>query len=164
MADYQRLQHQISLYQANAPLEDYYEEGYAVLRQCTAEALAVLTADYDTGLLQVPTAPEQQTMQQLQRVLLDASARRFQAQKIYLRAVAATRWVNTRNAILQLQRSHAGHAAALQQADINLRSEISTITDERVVNELRMADWQARHWLQEDPSLQAMLHWICSQR
>ena len=67
MADYQRLQHQISLYQANAPLEDYYEEGYAVLRQCTAEALAVLTADYDTGLLQVPTAPEQQTMQQLQR-------------------------------------------------------------------------------------------------
>lgn len=56
------------------------------------------------------------------RVLLDASARRFQAQKIYLRAVAAARWVNMRNGILQGQRRHAGHTAALQQADNALRA------------------------------------------
>lgn len=56
------------------------------------------------------------------RVLLDASARRFQAQRIYLRNVAAARWVNMRNGILQGQRRHAGHTAALQQADNALRA------------------------------------------
>lgn len=56
------------------------------------------------------------------RVMLDASARRFQAQKIYLRAVAAVRWANSRNAILQGQMPHSGNAVALQQADDNLRA------------------------------------------
>lgn len=51
------------------------------------------------------------------RILLDASARRFQAKKIYMRMVAAARWVNLRSGILQGQTRHAGHTAALRQAD-----------------------------------------------
>lgn len=51
------------------------------------------------------------------RILLDASARRFQAKKIYMRMVAAARWVNMRSGILQGQTRHAGHTAALRQAD-----------------------------------------------
>ena len=54
--------------------------------------------------------------------MLDASARRFRVQKIYLRAVAAMRWINTRRQILQGQKPHAGHTAALQQAENALRA------------------------------------------
>ena len=56
------------------------------------------------------------------RVIIDASARRFQAKKIYLRAVAAIRWSNARNNILQGQRPHQGHTAYLQQITNTLRN------------------------------------------
>lgn len=48
--------------------------------------------------------------------------RRFQAQKIYLRAVAALRWVNARQAVLAGQRPQAVHAAALAQVRNQLRA------------------------------------------
>lgn len=99
--------------------------------------------------------------------------------------VAAARWVNMRNGILQGQRRHAGHTAALRQADqalqqvshcisvgldsktwakfqFNASQELATITDERIVNELRTKDLEAGHWLQEDPPLQTVLNWIRS--
>ena len=60
------------------------------------------------------------------RILIDASARRFRAQKIYLRAVAAMRWVQARNQILQGQQPHAGHAAALQRVE-NALAAVSAI-------------------------------------
>ena len=144
ITDFRMLQHQISQYQVAPAAEEYYELGYDVLRQCIAEAQAVFSAHYPGGLLQVPSSNGEKEKQQLQRyavessarlrrcdattdgmhvsVMLDASARRFQAQKIYLRAVAAVRWVNSRNTILQGQRPHAGNAAALRQADTNLRA------------------------------------------
>lgn len=53
-------------------------------------------------------------------VLLDASVRRFRSHKICLRALAAVRWVNARNIILQGQNQHAGHTVALQQIDYTL--------------------------------------------
>lgn len=56
------------------------------------------------------------------RIIIDASARRFQAKKIYLRAVAAIRWSNTRNAILQGEPLHQGRTAQLQQANNALRN------------------------------------------
>lgn len=119
------------------------------------------------------------------RILLDASARRFQAKKIYMRMVAAARWANMRSGILQGQKRCAGYTAALRQADqalhevcdhtpvrsnwkkwakfqFNASQELATITDERIVNELRTKDWQAGHWLQEDPPLQTVLNWIRS--
>lgn len=59
----------------------------------------------------------------MNRILLDASARRFQAQKIYLRAAAAIRWVNTRNTILRgYSPSNGNLSALLQQVDSTLRS------------------------------------------
>lgn len=62
------------------------------------------------------------------RIITDASLRRFRAQKIYLRATAALRWVNSRNAVLQGQRAHAGHALALQQIRNTLRAVSSWYT------------------------------------
>ncbi|MCJ1470823.1 hypothetical protein MMC07_009470 [Pseudocyphellaria aurata] len=158
MNDFQRLQQYLMQPQPTPSADDYYEIGYEILRQCRAGATAVLSAEYDADLSTNESGDAQK--RQLQRVLLDASARRFQAQKIYLQAVAAARWVNMRVGILQGQRRHAGHTAALQQADNALRAELAAITNERIVNDLRTKDWQAGHWLQEDPSLQAILAWI----
>jgi hypothetical protein len=55
-------------------------------------------------------------------VIVDASIRRFQCQRCYLRAVAALRWINGRNAVLQGQRPHTGNAAQLQAVDTALRT------------------------------------------
>ncbi|MCJ1362164.1 hypothetical protein MMC16_001266 [Acarospora aff. strigata] len=164
MNEFRNLQHYIAQIKANPSSEEYYEEGYAILRQCSADAQAVLAARYDSGSLQVPTNNGEREKLQLQRIMLDASARRFQAQRIFLRATAAIRWVNARHAVLQGQKPHAGHAPGLQIADNNLRAELSTITDERVIYDLRNIDYQAGHWLQEDPPLYTMLSWISSAR
>ena len=41
--------------------------------------------------------------------------------------------------------------------------ELATITDDRIVNELRQKDWSAGHYLAEDPSLATLQSWIRSQ-
>lgn len=98
----------------------------------------------------------------LVRIIIDASARRFQAKRIYLRAVAAVRWSNTRNAILQGEQPNQGHAAQLQQADITLRTELAAITDARIITDFRNADTEAGFWLQDDPPRATILEWIRS--
>lgn len=55
------------------------------------------------------------------RVLLDAYARRHEAQKIYLRQLAAQRWISWRDQVLQGQRPHAGHTESLAAIDQQLR-------------------------------------------
>ena len=55
-------------------------------------------------------------------IILDASARRFRVQKIYLRTIAAIRWINTRRQILQGQQPQPVHTAALRQAENALRA------------------------------------------
>ncbi|KAL9005467.1 MAG: hypothetical protein Q9188_001745 [Gyalolechia gomerana] len=162
MSDFQALQRRIAEYVPNPPPEEYFEEGYQVLRQCRAEAEAVLTAPFPLDLSQVPGGSGEQEKFQLQRIIIDASARRFQAKKIYLRAVAAIRWSNTRNAILQGEPLHQGRTAQLQQANNALRNELVAITDARIINELQQADSQAGYWLQDDPSRNTMLEWIRS--
>jgi hypothetical protein len=67
MNDFRNLQHYIAQIKANPSPEEYYEEGYAILRQCAADAQAVLTAHYDSGLLQVPTNNGECERLQLQR-------------------------------------------------------------------------------------------------
>ena len=140
MEDFRILQLQISQFDANPTPEEYYEIGYEVLRQCRSEAHSILTTHFESGSLHIPGSPGEREKQQLQQyglntgpvsllemlticsILLDASARRLQVQKIYLRAMAATRWMHTRAAILQGQNLHAGHMPALQQAEMSLRA------------------------------------------
>ncbi|MCJ1376485.1 hypothetical protein MMC20_007728 [Loxospora ochrophaea] len=164
MNHFRVLQEQITNYQIVPPLDAYYEAGYEILRQCITEAQSVLTANYNMQQIQASGSPREQVKRQLQRVLLDASARRFQAQKIFLRASAAARWVNARTALVQQgQMQSPTQAAALRQATYNLRTELTGVTNERVFNDLYQVDRQARHWLQDDPSLQTILNWIRSQ-
>ncbi|KAI4257336.1 MAG: hypothetical protein LQ352_001686 [Teloschistes flavicans] len=136
MTDYQGLLRRIAEYAPNPPPEEYFEYGYEVLRQCRAEAQAVLVVPYPVDLSSTPNGSEDREKRHLQRyqgspsrkwvvltkfrIIVDASARRFQARKIYLRAVAAVRWSNARSAILQ-GTPHAAQATQLQQTSNNLR-------------------------------------------
>jgi len=54
--------------------------------------------------------------------MLDASIRRFKIQQTYLKASAALRWVNSRNAILGTNRPQSIHTPALQQISNTLRA------------------------------------------
>lgn len=67
MNDFQLLQRQITQNHPSPAADEYYEEGYAILRQCRADAQAVLSAPYDYDLLQVPSGPGEQEKRQLQR-------------------------------------------------------------------------------------------------
>ncbi|MCJ1450771.1 hypothetical protein MMC28_001105 [Mycoblastus sanguinarius] len=162
MRDYQNIQHSIAQYQANPTQDEYHEVGYSALRQCHADARALLNVQYPVELLHPPTGPNETEKRQLQRVIVDGSARRFQAQKIHLRATAAVKWINRRNAILQGRKPQNGNIALLQQADNDLRNDIAAITNERIVNGFRTVDQQAGYWLQDDPSTQTILSWIRS--
>ncbi|MCJ1287848.1 hypothetical protein MMC26_007200 [Xylographa opegraphella] len=163
MNDFRTIQHRIQQYRVNPPQGQQQLTGYAVLRQCHAEAQGLLSANFNAGSAQSSGGSPETLKRQLQRILIDASARRFRVQRVYLRAVAAMRWVQARNQALQGQQPHAGHAAALQRVDHALAAELATITDDRIVNELRQKDWSAGHYLAEDPSLATLQSWIRSQ-
>lgn len=62
----------------------------------------------------------------LYRVILDASVRRFQAHKIYLRVAAAKRWVLNRNELIS--RVSKGYSSQLREIDQLLRQVCSFST------------------------------------
>ncbi|MCJ1445774.1 MAG: hypothetical protein MMC23_006279 [Stictis urceolatum] len=160
MNEFRTIQHRIASLEATPPASEYQELGYSILRECQAQAQAVLSAQFDSGALNAPSNNSDVTKRSLQRILLDASARRFRAQRIYLRASAAVRWVNRRRQILNGQASSPSHAQALRQVDNTLRAEIATVTDARVYNELRARDQAAGHWLGEMTDLNTLLAYI----
>jgi len=55
-------------------------------------------------------------------IIIDAAVRRHRAQKAFLRATAALRWMNARAAILQGQRAQEAHEPALLQIREALRT------------------------------------------
>ena len=55
------------------------------------------------------------------RIILDASTRRFQTHKIYLRAAAATRWAQMRAQVLRGEKPNGRHTNALRAIDARLR-------------------------------------------
>ncbi|KIX01009.1 uncharacterized protein Z518_10075 [Rhinocladiella mackenziei CBS 650.93] len=172
MNDFRTLQIHISSLMtrtaANPPdQQSHYLDGYVVLRQCAAESQAILATNYSPSNigLQAGHVPETEVQKAtLQRIILDASTRRFQAHKIYLRASAAMRWIQTRTQLLRGEKPGPGHANGLRAIDQRLRQELEQITDVHVVNDLRNADRRKGYWLDEDPVLERMLAWIRRQR
>jgi len=201
----------------------YYLDGYVVIRQCSAEAQAILATHYNPGNLGVEPGNIPGTEVQkatLQRILLDSSTRRFsvsaptmmigsrsltlrQAHKIYLRAAAGMRWIQLRQQASSGSLSPDKKAQVLRALDTRIRQvcaifvpgddrrdrhdqhlhtwkdllhtsirhrsalhiltssqELSNITDESVVNDLRDADRRKNYWVDEDPTLERMLAWI----
>lgn len=141
MRDYQNIQRRISQFQATPPQGEFNEIGYSLLRQCHTEARTLLNTPYPPEMLHPPSGPNEAEKRQLQRyvriertlislpsadhakrVIIDASARRFMTQKIFLRAAAAIKWVQRRQSILQGRKPQSGHLQALRQADTALRN------------------------------------------
>ncbi|KAI9800684.1 MAG: hypothetical protein M1825_004006 [Sarcosagium campestre] len=142
--------------------EDYHEQGYAILRQCIEQAQILLAVNFNFAPTQ--GGSQEQEKMQLKRVLLDAHTRRFQAQKIYSRAMAARKWAISRHALLQGQKSHAGHVPALRALDRNLQADLSRVTDEAVHAEVRAVDVRAGRWVAEDATLNDIRQWMLNQR
>ncbi|KAJ9664258.1 hypothetical protein H2201_005250 [Coniosporium apollinis] len=151
MTDFRNLQHYIAQIRISPTAEEYYLEGYALIRQCVAEGRSILAVPFSASSVPPSGNPEAEKAQ-LRSVILDASVRRFKSQRTYLRATAAMRWINARNAVLSGPRSH-GRQAQLQAVDQSLRVELASITDERVEYALRAQDAAQGKWLAEDPSL-----------
>ncbi|RYP83569.1 hypothetical protein DL769_001323 [Monosporascus sp. CRB-8-3] len=140
--------------------DDYYTEGWAVLRQCALDGRHLRDFRYDPGVPQTTGEPDEQAKAELKQTLLDVYARRHQCQKIYLRQAAAQRWVECRNQILGASRPHGGNMAQLRSCDKQLQGELARITDEAIYTELRASDNSMGRWTAEDPSLQSVQRWI----
>ncbi|KAL4970129.1 uncharacterized protein BDV14DRAFT_70034 [Aspergillus stella-maris] len=162
MNDYRTLLLHISQLNVSVSPADQAEEGYRVLRECLAAANALMASNYNPSPPPANTSSEETEKTQLRRVILDGSARRFQAHRIYLRAAAAKRWVIHRDGILRGQRPGPQHAGQMKAVGNTLRQELSQISNQHVVADLRAADARAGHWLADDPSLDAILSWIRS--
>lgn len=152
ITDYRNLQHYLNQLQATPTAEEYYLEGYSLLRECSAEARTVLATPFATTS-GTPGGDPEREKQQLKAIITDAAVRRFQCQRAYLRAHAGLRWMNSRNSILRGQKPNASHLSALQATDNNLRMELLAISDAHVDNTLRSQDIAQGKWLGEDPSL-----------
>ncbi|KAL6707253.1 hypothetical protein ACN47E_004241 [Coniothyrium glycines] len=164
MTDFRNLQHYLlSQLRVNPSAEEYYLEGYSLLRECMTTAQTVLQTPFAASPGGVGENPEAER-QQLKAIITDAAVRRFECQRAYLRANAGIRWVNSRNSILRGQRPNASHLAALQQADATLRNELAGTTDTWVESTLRAQDTAQGKWLYEDPSLAQIQQMLLSRR
>ncbi|CAL5872458.1 uncharacterized protein PFLUO_LOCUS6722 [Penicillium psychrofluorescens] len=161
--DYRTLLMHIAQQNVQVHPQEAHEEGFVVLRECLAAAQGLMAANYNPAPMSGRASAELEKAE-LQRVIIDSSARRFQAHKIYLRAAAARRWAMSRANILHGHPSPSQRAAALKTASTTLRHELAHATDEHVVADLRAADLRAGHWLEDDPPLSMIQHWIHGRR
>ncbi|KAI9929044.1 hypothetical protein ASPWEDRAFT_169120 [Aspergillus wentii DTO 134E9] len=158
--DYRTLLIHIPQQNVDASPDEYNEEGFVVMRKCLAESQALLSSNYHPTAVPPQFSNAEAEKAELKRVILDGSARRFQAHRIYLRAAAAKRWAIHRASLLRGSRPTADHAAQLKSISESFRREYAQVTDQHVVADLRAADLRAGHWLNDDPPLEVILHWI----
>lgn len=69
LSDFRNLQHFIAGIRANPSAEEYYEQGYVVLRQCAAEAQALLAQPFDSHALE-PDGDEEEEKAQLKQYVI----------------------------------------------------------------------------------------------
>lgn len=153
ITDYRTLQTQIAGWRVSPPPDPMQQHAYMLLRQCQAEAQALLSRPFSGGQgMGNPQSDDTAAKESLQRVMLDASARRFQAYKIHLRAMAAMRWMQRWN---QAAGGQPTIKPAIQRAsDQQFRQEFINVTDQRVFSQLRNNDTAKGSWVVEDPTLQ----------
>jgi division protein CdvB (Snf7/Vps24/ESCRT-III family) len=78
------------------------------------------------------------TIAEQNRIILDASTRRFQAHKIYLRASAAMRWVHMRSQLLRGEKPNARHVQDLRRIDQHLREVRNQASEIRSPSQLHV--------------------------
>ncbi|KAK8190191.1 hypothetical protein HDK77DRAFT_244703 [Phyllosticta capitalensis] len=158
MNDFRRLQHQIAEITSCQPLQQSNIEACTILQQCAIEARNVLvapscnTTDMESNL--------ELEKKQLRAIICDASIRRFKCQQIYLRASATRRWVMSRDKLLGNQKARGCQVQKLQAIDREVKAELESITDDYVDYCLRAEDLLQGKWLDEDPDLATIQHYI----
>ncbi|TKX20671.1 hypothetical protein C1H76_7057 [Elsinoe australis] len=156
MQDFRTVQNYLAGVRPQIPRHDANQEGYLLIRQCLHEAQQLIAQPYAASGSH-PRGDAEKEKAQLRQVIMDASLRRFRAQKLYMRVVACQRWIATRNALLKGGQARTEHARALAQISHAFRNEVAAITDARVEYTLRAADSAQGKWLAEDPSLAVIL-------
>ncbi|KAK8056477.1 hypothetical protein PG993_001704 [Apiospora rasikravindrae] len=160
LSDFRTLQYYIAAAPTDpVETEDYHLDGYAALRQCALDGQHILNCAADTSVPQTSGGEEEQRKAELKQVLLDAYARRHEAQKIYLRQAAAQGWIQNRGQVLQGGRPSSSNRRQLRACDEQLRNELAQITDEMIYNELQVSDISLGRWTAEDPSVRAVQRW-----
>lgn len=163
LSDFRTLQYYIAAAPTDPPTDDdYYTEGWAALRQCALDGQQILNCAADTSVPEASGGEEEQAKAELKQVLLDAYARRHEAQKIYLRQAAAQRWIEYRDQILHGHRPSSAHRRYLRTVDEQLRTDLSQVTDDAIFQELQNSDTTMGRWTAEDPSLRSVQRWIRS--
>ncbi|RDH20613.1 hypothetical protein M747DRAFT_305541 [Aspergillus niger ATCC 13496] len=152
--DYRSLLNHIMIHVTGMSLRD----GYTV-----AQRLWSASFDLDTTS---NSCDFDYTAQLKHRIILDASARRHQAHKVYLSIAAAKRWLLNRSYVLR-------HSAAkdldkrLQDMDVlfyepRYIKKIHNVSDRVVASNLRAADIRSGYCFDEDPPLNMIISWIQS--
>jgi hypothetical protein len=156
MNDFRSLQYYIAGLSVTPRPEDYYLEGYTLLRHCVAEAQALLAQGYEHNS-QNPDGDQEAEKTLLKQVSIDASVRRFRCPRAYMRAIACRRWSDARHSILQGQSPHAGNAQQLQDLNDAVRTDVTAVTDQVVYQTLRDNDQAQEKFLNDDPTLGQIL-------
>ncbi|KAG8625473.1 hypothetical protein KVT40_007224 [Elsinoe batatas] len=157
--DFRTLQTYLAGVRPQIPRQEANLEGYHLIRQCLSEAVSLVNQPYNSTTSN-PRGDVEREKAQLRQIIMDASLRRFKAQKIYMRVVACQRWISARQSILKGAQPKPEHARALAQISQAYRNEIAAITDARVEYTLRAADTAQGKWLVEDPSLAVILQML----
>ncbi|KAJ6168268.1 hypothetical protein N7497_001111 [Penicillium chrysogenum] len=161
MNDYRTLQLHIMEQTSSLPLSGALLEGHLVLIQSRAAALNLLRTSYKPSAAAGNRGNDDTQTSQLRRIILDASAHRHEAYKIYLRVATAKRWEINR--VNLARRSEQCEVTAQQQViDGMLQSELCNVSDQYVASELLAADKKAGYWLNEDPTLESIISWVRS--
>ncbi|RDH26187.1 hypothetical protein BDQ94DRAFT_164696 [Aspergillus welwitschiae] len=143
----------MSLRDVNCSVHTVFIEGYTVAQR-------LLSASFDLDMT-LNSCDFDYTAQLKHRIILDASARRHQAHKVYLSIAAAKRWLLNRSYVLR-------HSAAkdldnrLQDVDVLFYEEIHNVSDRVVASNLRAADIRSGYCVDEDPPLNMIISWIQS--
>lgn len=165
LSDFHGIQYYIAASPVNPPnMDDYYTEGWTALRQCNLDGQRILNCGADTSVPETSGGPEEQAKAELKQILLDAFARRHEAQKILLRQATAQRWIQYRGQILLGGRPNSGNQSPLRRCDQQLRAELDAITDEAIYAQLLATDLALGRWTAEDPSLRSVQRWVLTRR
>ncbi|TQV92879.1 hypothetical protein V2A60_003816 [Cordyceps javanica] len=161
LSDFRNLQHCIASINTNAPCQaDYFTPAWDLLRQCAADGQFILDCSADVSLPVGRNEHEQKKLE-LQHVLLDAYARRHEAQKIYLRQMAAQRCISGRKQITDSSGSlNPSNEVHLRACDVQLQQELQHITDEFVYLDMLSGDQSLGRWTVEDPGLYDIVNWL----
>ncbi|ROV98818.1 hypothetical protein VPNG_08420 [Cytospora leucostoma] len=165
LSDFHSIQYCITAFPVDPPdMDDYYTEGWTALRQCHLDGQRILNCGADTSVPETSGGPEEQAKAELKQILLDAFARRHEAQKIFLRQAAAQRWIEYRAPYVLVGRPNSGNSSPLRRCDQQLRAELEAITDEVIYAQLLASDLAMGRWTAENPSLRAVQRWVRTRR